>query len=278
MYWCLCSGGDLLLFMCLYGVCTGVYVVMYWCLHGCVVDVLVFMLWCAGVYDWWWHAGVYDCGGDVLVFTLWWWCAGVYDWGGDVVVLVFMLWWWHFDVYVVVMCWWLHCDHDVLAFMAWCWCALFLLWWWCGVYVVVICWCWCASVYVVVVMSWYLMFASPAPGRALFCSEAGGVVRKSSVTPETPRLATHGRQMWTWKDWLHFVERGGELEDYCGIKHSPSDLEVFLLVVRLLHGSASGFFMEVGQVTLWKWVRFLHGSGSGYFMEVKHISHCHLIL
>ena len=40
MYWCLCSGGDLLLFMCLYGV----YVVMYWCLHVCVADVLVFML------------------------------------------------------------------------------------------------------------------------------------------------------------------------------------------------------------------------------------------
>ena len=43
----------------------------------------------------------------------------------------------------------------------------------------------------------------------------------------------------------------------------------FLLVVSLLHGSGSGFFMEMGQVSSsWKWVRLLHGSGSGYFMEV----------
>ena len=48
----------------------------------------------------------------------------------------------------------------------------------------------------------------------------------------------------------------------------------FLLVVSLLHGSGSGFFMEMGQVTSWKWVRFLlHGSGSGFFfMEVGQVT------
>lgn len=97
----------------------------------------------------------------------------------------------------------------------------FVLWMYC---LLTLC-CWCGGVY---------MFVSPAQGRALFCSEAGGVVCKSLVTPETPRLVPHSRQVWTWKHGLHFVERGGELEHYSCNKHTSGALIALSLVVRLL--------------------------------------------